>query len=220
MTTPPLNAFLQGHFSAGGPPVTRHVYQPAAAFVAYAAASLGLHPNLITLVGGFVSIAACLLLGQGFEKPLFAAGVACLLALGYIFDCADGQVARATKKTSALGGWLDLAVDLGVNIALGASLTMYSWQVGNGVAISLLLGAILGYSRSLSLLSSAVKRRGGGITEEARGVRLLVRSTLDSGAFVIAYGISSMLASCLFVVSIFYSIGYFLHAISLGRRSW
>jgi phosphatidylglycerophosphate synthase len=41
----------------------------------------------------------------------------------YIFDCADGQLARATGKTSAYGASVDIFADLAVQISVVAALS-------------------------------------------------------------------------------------------------
>jgi phosphatidylglycerophosphate synthase len=49
--------------------------------------------------------------------PLLVVGVI-LWQVAYIFDCADGQVARATGKTSAYGASVDVFVDVAVQISV------------------------------------------------------------------------------------------------------
>lgn len=86
-------------------------------------------------VAGFVtgaSAAACFL---GWREPALAT-IGFLLCIGWlIFDGLDGMVARATGTASALGRFLDGAVDHGVflllYLALGASIdTPQAWIVG------------------------------------------------------------------------------------------
>jgi phosphatidylglycerophosphate synthase len=82
---------------------------------------LGVHPTYLTLVN--------LVLGIGGSVAVMAArspdGIAPLLVLGvvlwqvaYVFDCADGQLARATGKTSAYGASVDVFVDVAVQISV------------------------------------------------------------------------------------------------------
>lgn len=98
-------------YSAGGHPATRLISQPAGAVLAWVAWRAGLSPNAVTtlaaslstvgalayatLPGGFVSIFICILLTQ----------------LAYALDCADGQLARATGRSSRLGAWWDVYCD-------------------------------------------------------------------------------------------------------------
>lgn len=73
--------------------------------------SLGLTPNLLTLIGVAASaVAAFCYLGWragGFVLP--AAGV--LVLVSGLVDALDGVVARATGKASAFGGFLDSVCD-------------------------------------------------------------------------------------------------------------
>lgn len=85
---------------------------------------LGAHPTYLTLanlvlgIGGSVAIMAGR--SPGLIAPLPIAGVV-LWQLAYIFDCADGQLARATGKTSAYGGSVDTFVDVAVQISVVAA---------------------------------------------------------------------------------------------------
>src|SRR6185437_15179327 len=51
------------------------------------------------------------------RTALLIAGVV-LWQTAYIFDCADGQLARATGKTSAYGASVDIFVDAAVRISV------------------------------------------------------------------------------------------------------
>jgi hypothetical protein len=94
----------------------------------------GISANSVS-VAGFVTgtaAAACFL---GWREPALAT-LGFLLCIGWlIFDGLDGMVARATRTASALGRFLDGAVDHGVflllYLALGASLdTPEAWILG------------------------------------------------------------------------------------------
>ncbi len=82
---------------------------------------LGAHPTYLTLVnlvlgiGGSVAVMA----GRSPDQtaPLLVVGVVMWQA-AYIFDCADGQLARATGKTSVYGGSVDVFTDVAVQISV------------------------------------------------------------------------------------------------------
>jgi phosphatidylglycerophosphate synthase len=90
--------------------MTRWVSQRAGAVAAAAAFAVGMSPNAVTLLGLALSLAGCLpfILGQG---PGAWIAAALLWQLGFALDCADGQLARATGRSSAFGAWLDVACD-------------------------------------------------------------------------------------------------------------
>lgn len=70
---------------------------------------LGLAPNTITLISFVVGIAAALSFAGGSFAWLLTGAV--LLQLSLVIDCVDGEVARATRRFSALGAWLDASTD-------------------------------------------------------------------------------------------------------------
>ncbi|PHX61459.1 MAG: hypothetical protein CK552_00635 [Actinobacteria bacterium] len=70
---------------------------------------LGLSPNLITVISLLVGLGAAACFALGYRWPVVIGAV--LLQLSLIIDCVDGEVARATRKFSALGAWLDASTD-------------------------------------------------------------------------------------------------------------
>ena len=95
----------------GVPAYTRFVNRRLARGVAATAASAGLGANGVTALSALLSAAGlALLLAAG---PHWWSAIACgiLLATGYVFDSADGQVARLTGTGSPAGEWLDHVVD-------------------------------------------------------------------------------------------------------------
>ena len=95
----------------GVPAYSRWVNRRAARVFAAAAVSMGVGPNAVTLISACLSVGGLLLLvtfpaswGTGFAAAV-------LLALGYVMDSADGQVARATGTGSPAGEWLDHVID-------------------------------------------------------------------------------------------------------------
>lgn len=70
---------------------------------------LGMSPNLITLISFGVGLLAAGSFALGDRWALVIGAI--LLQLSLIIDCVDGEVARATRKFSALGAWLDASTD-------------------------------------------------------------------------------------------------------------
>lgn len=69
----------------------------------------GLSPNTITVISFVVGIAAAVAFATG-SWPWIVVG-ALLLQVSLVIDCVDGEVARATRKFSSLGAWLDASTD-------------------------------------------------------------------------------------------------------------
>ena len=105
----------------GGFLYTEAVSDRLGTIVAAVGMRLGAHPTYLTLVnlvlgiGGSVAVMA----GRSPDQtaPLLVAGVV-LWQAAYIFDCADGQLARATGKTSAYGKYVDVFTDVAVQISV------------------------------------------------------------------------------------------------------
>ena len=80
------------------------------------AIALGVGPNPITLASGVVGLAAVGFVAHGAVASLLIGLILYLAAV--VLDHADGEVARLTLTESALGEWLDIAVDTVVHTAL------------------------------------------------------------------------------------------------------
>lgn len=91
---------------------TREVAYPVGVRLAYGCHRLGLTPNQVSLTSLFVSILSSII--AAFLAPQhWIGGVVLLLGLqlGFMFDCADGVLARATKRCSDFGSILDKTFD-------------------------------------------------------------------------------------------------------------
>jgi phosphatidylglycerophosphate synthase len=96
---------------AGVPAYTRWVNRRAARVIAAAAVRAGIGPNGVSLLSALASFAGLALLALVPAGWAVGVAAACLLALGYIMDSADGQVARVTGTGSPAGEWLDHVID-------------------------------------------------------------------------------------------------------------
>lgn len=108
----------------GVPAYTRWVNRRGARLVAAAGFALGLTPNNITAISALLSFAGmAILIGV---SPSVWAGVAAavLLAAGYLFDSADGQLARVSGASSKTGEWIDHVVDAFRSPAIHVSLAI------------------------------------------------------------------------------------------------
>ncbi len=102
-------------------PVSRWYLRPAAARLAVLLAPTRVRPVQLTVGGLTAAIAAAaVLLWQGEATPLAAA----LVLVYWLFDRADGLLARRQGTASAWGAWLDgnvdELVDVGLHVATAA----------------------------------------------------------------------------------------------------
>lgn len=97
--------------AGGSPAYSVFVNRPAGRLLAAAAHRAGLTPDRVTAISAACTAAGILVVAlvppAAWTGPL----VAFLLALGYAFDSADGQVARLRGGGSVAGEWLDHVVD-------------------------------------------------------------------------------------------------------------
>lgn len=96
----------------GVPAYTRWINRWLARPFASAAYVRGLTPNTVTAWSGITSSAGLgvLLFADG-EGAVTGVAVTLLLALGYVLDSADGQLARLQGSGGPAGEWLDHVVD-------------------------------------------------------------------------------------------------------------
>jgi phosphatidylglycerophosphate synthase len=102
----------------GAPAYSIYVNRPLGRFVAAAAYRLGRTPNQVTAVSAGFSLVAIVLLAAVPSSWALGVVIAVLLAAGYAFDSADGQLARLRGGGSAAGEWLDHVVDAVKVVAL------------------------------------------------------------------------------------------------------
>jgi phosphatidylglycerophosphate synthase len=97
--------------SRGTAAYSRFVNRPVARPVAAAAYSWGLTPNQVTVLSAAFTFTAIGLLALSPGNWWLGTIVAILLAVGYVLDSADGQLARLRQTPSKAGEWLDHTID-------------------------------------------------------------------------------------------------------------
>ena len=102
----------------GAPAYSVYVNRRVGRYLAAFAYRLGLNPNQVTAVSAVFTITGITVLAT--IRPSLAMGILVwlLLALGYAWDSADGQIARLRGGGSIAGEWLDHFVDSGKVIAI------------------------------------------------------------------------------------------------------
>ncbi|MBW9206910.1 CDP-alcohol phosphatidyltransferase family protein [Mumia sp. zg.B53] len=90
---------------------SRHVNRPLGRQVAAVVSTVGMTPNQATAISASLSTAAIALLALTEPTVVTACAIAVLLALGYVMDSVDGQLARLAGAGSRSGEWLDHMID-------------------------------------------------------------------------------------------------------------
>ena len=101
----------------------QYVELPGAKFLR----TLGLTPNVITLLGFGISVAGAGLVASGW---LFAGGI--IFLLGSFLDLFDGALARLTGTASPFGALLDSVFDRLGEASLFVGLAIYSFRANFG----------------------------------------------------------------------------------------
>ncbi|UYG18188.1 CDP-alcohol phosphatidyltransferase family protein [Brachybacterium huguangmaarense] len=102
----------------GAPAYSLYVNRPAGRVLAAAAHARGLTPNQVSAISATFTVVAIVLLAAVPASVWIGIVVWILLALGYAFDSADGQVARLRGGGSVAGEWLDHVIDAFKAVAL------------------------------------------------------------------------------------------------------
>ena len=147
----------------------RGILQPTLEKIGKAFTSTGLSPNFWTLVGLVFALASALVYGLGLEFGLIIGGI--LLLVSGFFDMVDGQVARATGKTSQKGSYLDSMFDKIAEVAIFLGLLVGGYAEPYLVMLAITLSLLVSYARAKSDALN-IKLQGVGIGERAE--RLLV----------------------------------------------
>ena len=179
----------------GAPLYSRLVNRPAGRRLAALAYSLHLSPNQVTGISALFSLAAITLLALGPLSVPVGIGAALLLAIGYAFDAADGQLARLTGTGGPGGEWLDHTVDMAKTVliqsAILVSLARHG-QAGDPWLIALIMGltTVTVVSFFSWLLSDLLQRASGTKVPHARDsgkaplLRSILRAPSDYGIFL------------------------------------
>ena len=106
-----------------------YIMRPLAAAVVAAVARTGVTPNQLTLVSLVVFVAAAALF---VVQPTWRGGLvaAAVLELSYLFDCADGMLARHKKVASQVGHLFDFFTDEIKAVLLAGALGVRLWRSG------------------------------------------------------------------------------------------
>lgn len=127
----------------------RILYEPPARLFS----SLGVSPNVITIVGFFLMIGIAVVLARGY---LFWGGI--LIIIVGLFDAMDGTLARMMGRTSRFGAFLDSTLDRYSEAVIFLGLFIYLSGQNQRLELILIYATIVG-----SLMVSYARARAEGI---------------------------------------------------------
>ncbi|MDE1762679.1 MAG: CDP-alcohol phosphatidyltransferase family protein [Thaumarchaeota archaeon] len=142
-------------------------------------ASTGLSANFWTAVGLGFAFASAIVYGIHLQYSFVIGGI--LLLISGFFDIVDGQVARATGKTSKKGAFLDSVFDKIAEVAIFLGILIGHYSEGYLVLLAITLSLLVSYTRARAE-SLGVQLQGVGIGERAE--RLLVIAIIGMAGFL------------------------------------
>ena len=212
-----LSSFLKREFAVASFPPTWFIFQPLAGICAFLGLKLGLSPNGMTLLGGILGLYSMVQFATIPIGVSSSATLTFLLLMVYTMDCADGQLARASKNTSLLGQWIDLSIDLLLIVLLPISIAFLITPHFSILKVSQLT-FILIFGRSLSLLTSSMKRAAGQEHKPSPSIlKKCIQSIVDTPVFYICIVWTRLNPEILYNVSILYGILFFIESIYFAR---
>lgn len=208
---------------AGVPAYTRWVNRRLARGVAASAATLGITPNGVTMISAGLSAAGLALLlsvGPSWWSALFVGG---LLAAGYVFDSADGQVARLTGASSPAGEWLDHVVDAirtpAIHLTVAIAVLLHAPEMV-WLAVLSVLFTIMSVGQFMSqILAEQLVRNSGGESPESGGTRKsLVLLPTDTGVLCWSFALWSVPPLFAVVYAALFAVNLVHTAASMRRK--
>lgn len=161
--------------AAGVPGYTRWVNRRLARGVAASAAALGLSPNAVSGLSATLSAAGLAIMIVAPPSWPTALLTSALLAAGYVFDSADGQVARLTRSSSRSGEWLDHVVDAirtpAIHLTVAVAVMLHRPDLGWLAVISLVFTLLSAGQFMSQILAEQLVRNSGGEAPETGGTR-------------------------------------------------
>ncbi|MEU3060790.1 CDP-alcohol phosphatidyltransferase family protein [Streptomyces subrutilus] len=176
---------------------SRFVNRPAGRYLAAGSYGIGLTPNQVTLVSAALSFAGAA--AVALVAPSWGLGVAvwALLALGFAFDSADGQLARLRGGGSASGEWLDHVVDCAKLTALHTCVLIafyrFPEEYGTGadgwllVPLGFQFAAVVTFFGGLLTEKLKPKAAPGSPAAEPSTVRAVALLPVDYGVFCLVF---------------------------------
>lgn len=159
-------AIVRGTSKPGDGIVSRYINRPISQSISRALMRFpSVRPIHATIANAGLAAAmfACLLLGG--DAGLIAGAL--LFQLASIVDGVDGEIARATFRSSDSGAMLDSAIDAATNVGFIGGVVLNVWQRGDAMAALIGAGGLACLACGLTLLGWRARASGGPLTFNA-----------------------------------------------------
>src|SRR5205823_15021768 len=229
VTAPTATDFLATN--RGGGLFTETVNQRLGAYLSVAAYRRHLAPTALTLanlvIGLGTSVAVALLAPRmaAGSVPALAVGLGALVLwhLAYSLDCADGQLARVTGRSSPAGARVDVLCDVALQISLVAAVAAVAHWYDDDLPVWLV--AVFAGTWMVNLVTSALQQGTAAaslVTSRSPVVRL-IKLVRDYGAVVTVIGLTIALipgwTEWLMVAFVLVNGGFLLVSIAASARA-
>jgi phosphatidylglycerophosphate synthase len=182
----------------------RNKFDPILEKVGVGFANLGFGPNFWTWLGLILSIISAIMfslhspsVGANWYTATFLGGL--FLIIAGFFDAIDGTVARVTKRTSAIGSFLDSVIDKVSEIVIFIGILIGNFTNPVLVLVTLSLSILVSYTRARAE-SMGIDLKGKGIAERAE--RILILSILAFIPFRDNISVALWIISVLAIITI------------------
>ncbi|TPW76664.1 CDP-alcohol phosphatidyltransferase [Schumannella soli] len=173
----------------GVPAYTRWINRRAARIVAALGYVIGASADAVTIASAALSAAGLAVLILAPITVWSGVLAALLLALGYVFDSADGQLARLSRTGGPAGEWLDHVVDAirtpAIHLAVLVALWRHS-EIGSGWLWLPIVYTVLAVGQFMSQILAEQLARGlgadAGIPTRGGALRSIALLPTDMGA--------------------------------------
>jgi phosphatidylglycerophosphate synthase len=211
---------------SGGDLFSRLVNDRLGSWVAAVAIRLGIHPGVVSLVNLVLALGASVVViaTAGQAQGLWVPGLVALVGwqLAYVFDCADGQIARATGTRSDFGARLDLLVDFAVQSSIICALVTVIARWSDPPVVLLAASSTLWFVNLFVVVLARADGNIGHSFTNQRGVVDIIKLARDTGFLLFFIGgwlLVSPRNVIVPVVVITVVNATFLLA-SIGREAW
>jgi archaetidylinositol phosphate synthase len=182
----------------------RNKFDPILEKIGVGFANLGFGPNFWTWLGLILSIISAIMfslhspsVGANWYTATFLGGL--FLIIAGFFDAIDGTVARVTKRTSAIGSFLDSIIDKVSEIVIFIGILIGNFTNPVLVLVTLSLSILVSYTRARGE-SMGIDLKGKGIAERAE--RILILSILAFIPFRDNISVALWIISVLAIITI------------------
>ena len=160
--------------------VDEYIHRPLARRIVSVLVHTPITPNQVTFISGALGVSGGVAFALGVADRRWCLAAGLLLFLSVVFDCCDGQLARAKQISSTTGAILDGIADYAVGIAMGVGTSYFLatrlgspwyWLLGiAGIASAAVQSAMFDHAKT-----RYIARVGGGYSEREEDLDRVTR---------------------------------------------